>query len=161
MTKCFVLGAGASYGYSEALPRESRPPLTNEFIAKGDKLGILNDKSFSALLATLKEYTESTSKVVGGSTNLSSLDLDFEEFLTWLSNSFYALKPQTEEQFKQSNVLQRALGQSFYFVYELLRQFTLSYVPRFDNYRRLALHYHDCHYSVLTLNYDVLFELAL
>ncbi|MEM3386069.1 MAG: SIR2 family protein [Nitrososphaerales archaeon] len=90
-----------------------------------------------------------------------NLKCDIEEFLAWLANEFYKITPQTSDDFKRSQYLQKALGQSFYFIYELLRHYTLTYIPKFDNYRRLALHYHDCRYNVITLNYDTLFEAAI
>jgi len=48
------------------------------------------------------------------------------------------------------------------FTYELFRHYVLCYTPdRYDNYRRLALHFHNLKYNVITLNYDTLFEEAI
>ena len=160
MTKCFVLGAGASYGYDEVLPKELRPPMTDEFFAKGKNLHILTRQSFPTLLDSIKDYFK-TQKGIDKADDLSDLTCDVEDLLQWLSAEFSKPIPRKEEDFEIRGRLQRALGECFYFVYELLRHYSLSYVPRFDNYRRLALHYYNSKYGVITLNYDTLFETAI
>jgi hypothetical protein len=156
MMKCYILGAGASFGYDDNIPYELRPPLTCEFFIKGHQLGIFTEKSFPDLFNSVKEFLE----INGDIQDKQQLECDIEKLLDWLANEFYKTTPSSEVDFSRTNYLQRALSQTFYFIYELFRHYTLSYTPKFDNYRRLALHYHTCKYSITTLNYDILFELA-
>jgi len=156
MTRCYILGAGASHGYDESLPRESRPPLTKEFFAKGHQLHIFTRKAFPNLYDSLEEYLKTTRN------GLSDLRCDIEEFLQYLATEFYGITPTRGHDFKRCLHLQYALSQSFYFIYELFRHYVLCYTPnRDDNYRRLALHFHNLKYNVITLNYDTLFEEAI
>jgi len=60
MKKCYILGAGASYGYNETLPRELRPPLTEEFFAKGRRIHIFTREAFPNLYDSLEEYLKTT-----------------------------------------------------------------------------------------------------
>jgi len=151
--KTYILGAGASYGYDESIPIELRPPLTTEFISKGIKLGIFSEQDFPDLFLALKTYLKQE--------NLPEQNCDIEKFLQYLANYFSRIALQKPIDFKKIQSLQRALSQTFYFVYQLLRHYARSYVPKLDNYIRLALHYNNCEYRVITLNYDVLYELAL
>jgi hypothetical protein len=140
MIKCYILGAGASFGYDENIPYELRPPLTCEFFIKGHQLGIFTEKSFPDLFNSVKEFLE----IDGDIKDKQQLECDIEKLLDWLANEFYKTTPSAEVDFSRGNYLQGALSQTFYFIYELFRYYALSYTPKFDNYRRLALHYHIC-----------------
>jgi hypothetical protein len=166
MTKCYLLGAGASYGYDEYLSSDERPPLSTEFFTKGIILNIFTETGkYSRLWGSLKDYLSNIGK---NPNDISNFNVDIECFLNWLAKMNAAnlskLKDQVsmdESQFKLGYNIQCALGEIFYFVFELLRHYSLSYKARFDCYRRLALHYSESKYSVLTLNYDTLFEAAI
>jgi hypothetical protein len=151
--KTYILGAGASYGFDESLSKELRPPLTTEFFFKGTKLGIFSEQDFPDLFTTFKKYLKNE--------NLSEEMCDIEKFLQYLADNFISTKPQKPDDFKRIRQLQRALSQSFYFIYQLFRYYAFFYTPKFDSYRRLALNYNNCKYGIITLNYDILFELAL
>lgn len=150
MSKCYILGAGASHGYAD-LKNDDRPPTTREVFIKGDQLRIFSEENFPDLFSLLKEFLNN---------NLSNLECDIEVFLQKYLIEFYenvkgqAINDRVEK-------IQSGLSQCFYFIYELFRQYLIRYSPAFDNYKRLSLHYFDCNYSVITLNYDVLFEAAL
>ncbi len=155
MKKCYIFGAGASYGYDETLPRESRPPLTKEFFTKGHQLDIFTRKAFPDLYDSLEEYLKTTTS------ELSDLRCDIEEFLQYLATKFND-RSLIRTDSSRILCLQRALSQSSYFIYELFRHYMLCYTPsRYDNYRRLALHFDNLKYNVITLNYDTLFEEAI
>lgn len=156
MNKCYILGAGASFGYDDSILFELRPPLTNEFFVQGHRLGIFTEQSFPDLFVSIKEFLG----INGDIQKRQQLECDIEKLLDWLANEFYKSAPLSTVDFKRINYVQRALSQAFYFIYELFRHYSLVYTPKFDNYRRLALHYHACKYSIITLNYDILFELA-
>lgn len=160
MKKCFVLGAGASHGYDESLPEELRPPTTNDFFNKGKELKILTRQTFPTLLGKIRDYIKKQEERMN-TTNLSDLTCDVEGLLQWLATDFSKTTFITDEDFDISSSIQLALGECFYFVYELLKRYSSYYVPRFDNYRRLALHHYNSKYGVVTLNYDTLFEAAI
>jgi len=155
MTRCYILGAGASHGYDESLPTESRPPLTKEFFTKGHQLDIFTRKAFPDLYDSLEEYLKKPRN------GLSDLRCDIEEFLQYLATEFYGITPTRGHNFERCLHLQCALGESFYFIYELFRHYAIHYTPRCDNYTRLARHWHDSNYNVIILNYDILFEAAI
>jgi len=156
LKKCYLLGAGASYGYDDNLPDLGRPPLSNEFFSKGQRLGLFTEDKYPRLYQALIEYTK-----------LQKIENpDIENFLSWLATNFYKSgevihEVKTDVNFERAIFLQCALGESFYFIYDILKYYSLSYKPDFDCYRRLALHYFDKKYNIVTLNYDTLFENAI
>jgi len=156
VNKCYILGAGASFGYDDSISFELRPPLTNEFFVKGHRLGIFTEQFFPDLFLRLKEFL----KIDGDIQRQQQLYCDIEKLLDWLAKEFNKSTPSPKVDFTRVNQVQRALSQAYYFIYELFRHYSLSYTPMFDNYRRLVLHYHTCKYGIITLNYDVLLELA-
>ena len=157
MTICYILGAGASYGYNERLKKQERPPLTNEFFTKGYSIGIFIEEQYPSLSSSLNEYLKETNN------NINSVDV--ERFLAWIHEKFTQSINST---FSDTHSLrdsgrdyQKALGEAFLFIWDLLRHFTAEYNPEFDAYRRLALHFFDEKYNVITLNYDCIFETAI
>lgn len=157
MTKCYILGAGASYGYNEHLRNQERPPLTNEFFTKGYSIGIFNKEQYPHLSSSLNEY-QNELKI-----NIDSVDV--EKFLAWLHEKFTQsinLTFRDPHSLRDSSrYYQIALGEAFLFIWDLLRHFTACYNPEFDSYRRLALHFFEEKYNVITLNYDCIFETAI
>jgi hypothetical protein len=155
--KCYILGAGASFGYNTDLPWIQRPPLTTEFFIKGTALGILTEERFPKLVQGIHQYIEA--ELPDADIELSDWEQDIEAVLDWLVVRFENTDPTDDPD--AAAEAQQSLSEAFYFVFELLRYYTSNYRPRADAYRRLALHYHQEPYSVITLNYDTLFEIAL
>ena len=160
MTKCYILGAWASYDYDESTLPELRPPLTDEFFVKGMQLQLFSEERYLRLRSSLVEYLQ-INGAIPDFNNPTSLRVDIERLLSWLAEEFHRLSTSTPTNFERSNYFQGALSECFFYIYDLLRYYSLSYRPRFDSYRRLALHYSDNKYTVITLNYDVLFEAAI
>jgi len=151
MSKCYLLGAGASVGYTESKPMPLRPPRSADFFLRGRDFGLLNEEILPELCAELREY-------IGSDDPLEELppdDLreDIEEFLKYL------IERPADDPESETNP-NKAIGQCIYFLYELLRHYQILYYPN-NNYRRLALHHFDNNYDVVSLNYDTLFETAV
>ncbi len=161
MTKCYVLGAGASYGYNESLSNEMRPPLTTEFFIKGSRLGLFTEKKWPRLFVMLKEYLHDSHEE--SNVNPLMATIDIEGLLSWLATQFWQFSTSPSQDvtyFQRADRLQGALSETFYLIYDMLRFYSISYTPKFDSYRRLALHFNDDKYFVISLNYDLLFEIA-
>ena len=230
MSKCFLLGAGASYGYDENIPKIDRIPVGNQIISKGISTGILSAERYSRLFSLIeyyidqhpdaaksfekvdfedvmdwgskllstplknlaasdpqkfdnmmtqkfrdypnrkKEYLESSLK-----TYLEQNDAFFREhpdLLTEARNKRFEIdeplfRMQMAEQLDHKELklsesdIHIGIGESLYFIFELMRYYSINYKPNFDCYQRLALHHLKENYSVISLNYDVLFELAI
>ncbi len=78
MSKCYLLGAGASYDYADNLTEEQRLPLTNEFFLKGLKLGIFNKEHFPKFIKYLDLYLNKHNQPA------DEYRYDVEEYLRWL-----------------------------------------------------------------------------
>ncbi len=168
MSKCYLLGAGASYDYADNLTEEQRLPLTNEFFLKGLKLGIFNKEHFPKLIKYLDLYLKEHNQPA------DEYRCDVEDYLSWLCLKLidnhhvnFVSRPGADVQTignlvtsSNNQDVKDALSECYYYIYELIRRLCLAYIPKFDNYRRLALHYFDDYYTVVTLNYDLLFEMA-
>ena len=61
---------------------------------------------------------------------------------------------------KAAYFFQSALGESWFLMFDLFRDYSIAYRPAFDAYQRLALQHLKEDYDLISLNYDVLFELA-
>lgn len=169
MSKCIILGAGASFGYDESLTEIQKPPLTDEVFRKGYRLGILSKADYPRLYDKLVFYFKN---ILGDSSQEPTGRIDVEVFLSWLAERFEDLSQRVpspsheghEERdsiFREINSFQGAIGEAWYFLFDIIRYYSISYKPRFDAYRRLALHYFDQPYSVISLNYDTVFEFAI
>lgn len=154
MNKCYLLGAGASKGYTESKSEQLRPPGSWEVFLRGRDLGLLDKEILPDLYDSLQEYIGTDEPIED--LPPSTLKFDIEDFLSGLANK-YNKNYYSDE----SDKYHSALGQSFYFIYELFRHYQMFYSPRNDNYQRLALHYFDKPYQVISLNYDTLFETAI
>jgi hypothetical protein len=150
MKKCYILGAGASYGYDESLSKEMRPPLTNEFFIKGKQIGLFENE-FPDLHSMLLEYIELTNIEIG--------NIDIEIFLDWLISEYNrCIKDKTKRAKNES--IHRALSQTYYFIYEIIRYYSLRITPGANNYKKLVQYFNACKYGIITLNYDLFIEIT-
>jgi len=152
VNKCYLLGAGASVGHTDAVPLQLRPSKSDAFFLRGRDLGILDRDTFPDLYAALCQNFG-----VDSLENLPPNELrkDIEDFLGSIANE--SPEEVEDDDYRPHMVL----GHCVYFIYELLRFYQIHYRTNYDNYQKLALHYHDHQYSAISLNYDVLFEAAI
>jgi hypothetical protein len=165
--KCIILGAGASYGYDDSLSDIQRPPLTDDIFRNGMLLGIFSQEKYPTLYEKLKSYVAS---ILGKPWSDPIEKINVEEFMQWLANQFTSLSKSTAQEWMTSDYeraiaevrsFQAALGEMWYYLFNILKNYSMSYRPTLDNYQRLALHYYKKHYAVISLNYDIIFERAL
>ncbi len=172
MTRCILLGAGASFGYDETLQDLRRPPLTNEVLAKAYRIGIFTKNAFPNLYEkAMAHLVKQSNQAVSEPTGI----LDLEELLGGVADEFENASLAQSQLFSQPNPsreeikklserthsLQAALGEAWYLLFETLRTYSVAYVPNFDGYQRLALAYLREPYNVISLNYDTIFEMAI
>ena len=141
MSKCFLLGAGASLGYRNSYSSEqSRPPGSNEFFKKGREAHVFDDSLFPGLEETIQQY-------VAGRGDPSAQELyDIEDIMSYAAD----------------NSEEHHYGQLSYYIYSLFRYYSRIYrSDRIDNYQKLASYYRKENYTTISLNYDILFEQAL
>lgn len=140
--KCYILGAGASFGQNTQKPKTLRPPKSDEFFVKGCEYGILKKEIFPKLHKNVQRRSH----------DKGSLYFDIESFLGDLER-----RSQKNEESSQ------ALGESYFYIYELLRYCSAFYSPLLerDNYYKLSEYILREGSSVLSLNYDILLEKAI
>jgi hypothetical protein len=68
------------------------------------------------------------------------------------------VRPRGAFAWDRSTLLQSALGEFYFFAFELLRESTRLHRQGNDSYRRLCESWAETPFSVVTLNYDTLFE---
>lgn len=138
--KCFLLGAGATLGYKSTFGnRRERPPGSFEFFSRGSELNLFDEDLFPDLRSIVDRYASEND-------NRSDMEYDIEKVMT------YAIE----------NLDMKSYGQLVYYIYTLFRHYSRDYNPRgLDNYQKLAKYYRDTKYSVVSLNYDTIFEQAL
>jgi hypothetical protein len=166
--KVYLLGAGASYDYDEKLPKNQRPPLTDELFIAGVRLGILTPSRYTNLAQQLVDYLKTQGKQASFDVP-ESLKVNVETFLSWLAKGFSEQAQLGHRvaganyDFTRIQVMQNALGECRYFIYELLSSYALSYQHDGNCYHRLALSIksNEDRCAIVTLNYDILLELAL
>lgn len=160
MSKCFILGAGASYGYDETIPENDRPPLGNQVIGRAIKLGILSEDTYPSLFKTLELYKSSN-----GLGDNEIVNSDIELVLEWAANQDKSPADELREldptNQKNRTIIHRGIGEAWYMMFELFRHYSLKYRQNFDAYQRLALYHLRENYSVISLNYDTIFEKAV
>ncbi|MFC6904363.1 hypothetical protein [Halalkalicoccus tibetensis] len=152
MSQCFLLGAGASAGCKNS--NSATPPMGDWLFADGWKSGLLKKDEFTELL-------EEVEKEVGSRRGIGDSRLNSEVFLENLDQNF---RQEVENgNNRESNRLQKALSESYYYFYELFRQYVSQYTPGDDNYTSLATHIleSDQEARVISLNYDTMFEKAI
>ena len=155
--KCIILGAGASAGYDDAFSPQDRVPTTNEFFSKGIKLGIFSEDQYPNLYSTLKAYLsiENSQKLTSSNTSIN-----VELFLESLAMEF----EKASEEIRSGNLntkikkFQTAIGESYYYIFELLRYYSIRNQPKLNNYSRLAAYAFLNDYSIISLNYDTILE---
>lgn len=137
MSKCFLLGAGASYGYSDAKEGVLSPPMGGELFSRGEQLGLLNHGKFPNLDRVYSNYVDKY-----GRDNLDVEDVMIKSF---------------------SDDSRWPAGELMYYIYELFRFYALDYdhFIHTDNYQKLAELFYTEEYDVISINYDTLFEQAL
>ena len=59
-----------------------------------------------------------------------------------------------------ANKFQVALGESWYLMFEVFKKYSFAYRSNYDAFQRLALSHMKESYNLISLNYDVIFELA-
>jgi hypothetical protein len=154
MVKSYLLGAGASMGYSDSQPDALCPPSSWNFFLRGRNFDLIDQNTLPDLYSKLQEYI-GTDKPIQ-EVPPTDLQFDIEDFLESLVQDF-----RSDINNEKGDEAHSALGQCFYFIYELLRHYQKLYGSGYDNYLRLALHYHDEPYSVVSLNYDTLYDTAV
>jgi hypothetical protein len=153
-----VLGAGASTGFDSLRPAWEKPPTTGRLLDRGRSLGILDEPLYEDLIKGLREYAR-----VRGLTPETEKGADVEEFLGWVAQEFEKESeagPPWKRQARPFDA-QAALGQSIYYIYEVLRGSIGTYEPRADAYSRLARSFRRDPFNVVSLNYDTLFDIAV
>ena len=196
MTKCIIIGAGASYGYDSSLLDEEKPPLGKDLLSRSVEIGALTEWKYPMIFSTLNDYANKFCK-----DNERYSDIDIETYLEYLVNelqqinsildsslsipsaveieniilefrkdfvgTFNKIKDEiqklSEPNFKLRKIasnLQAALGESWYLMFEVFKKYSMDYRPNYDAYQRLALSHMKESYNLISLNYDVIFELA-
>lgn len=142
MERCFLLGAGASLGYRNNYnKRRNRPPSSQEFFERGKELNILDENLFPGIVNIIEKYAEDQGE------KSDDWKHDIEQVMTYSLNM---------------NGERSHYGQLTYFIYALFQYYSNIYNPKgFDNYQKLAKHYRESPYCVISLNYDTIFEQAL
>ncbi|WP_157972298.1 hypothetical protein [Saliphagus sp. LR7] len=204
MSKCYLLGAGASYGSRDSIPEGQRPPMGEYLFVDGWDSGLLRKEHFNPLFREVKRYAGIDGQVIDeGELEFNSeiflKELDEEFSLLQIASQYQSLDDLDEsEEVKQlqehlrnrpeieddgiyerlendsfpeevksdyiSNLIQlkeMALSLSYYYFYEIFRQYSKEYYPKRDNYTNLANHVHTTNSTVLSLNYDIMFEKAI
>jgi hypothetical protein len=136
-------------GYTES--DEIRPPGSTEFLIKGRDLGILDEDVLPDLCQKIRDRNDGDKPISEMSDE--DLDVDIEDFLIELEESY--------DKIDWNSVAGRALGQSIFFIYELLRRYSVVGDMNDNYYRDLARIRRKTPYEVISLNYDTLFERAL
>ena len=85
---------------------------------------------------------------------------DFPESWKSIAGEYDASTDPVSKERTFANTLQMSLGESWYMTFELFKHYSISYRPNYDAYQRLALYHFKEKYSLISLNYDVIFELA-
>jgi hypothetical protein len=165
MSQCFLLGAGASYGYDDSLKNLQKPPLTDDLFVAANSLGLFPEDRYSEVYDGIRDYLKNKQP---SASQEPIQKMNVEDVMKWLAEQFGALTstllpgPELDEDsLKKSIKYQTAIGKMFFLLFDLMRHYSMNYNPNFDNYLRLALHSSNKYYSVISLNYDVIFENAL
>jgi len=166
MSKCIILGAGASLGYDESLKGVDKPPKTNSLFKNGYLLRLFTQEKYPRLYENLKSYQ----KTKYGLTSENLLqEFDVEAFLGWIGDRFeYLLAKLLADPFNfpiherdELNSYQTALGESWFYLFEIMGFYSRAYKHNSNSYAKLAKYCLNENYSVISLNYDVLFEQAI
>lgn len=151
---CYLMGAGASYGYNEEIPPEDRPPLAKGILSDVKRMGLLDNDDFEPVFEQIKKIPcVQISSELNGEEN--ELKYDFERIQKKLNHRLETEGP-PEEMLRQT-----ALSSSYYLVYEVLRRHSLNYQPKGCCYQEMLASLEDTSASFLSMNYDTLLESAM
>lgn len=173
--KVCLVGAGASYGYGtrdeNSLSDVFCPPISDGIFIRGIRLGILSEDEFPFLYKSLQIRLDTEEKLE--ELNENRLKIDIEEFLVWVIESSgggvnpdvvnYPPEMRPSNFSRESYVLGMSIGEIYRFIYDFFRLFSLLYSPQLfvDNYRDLVKSTKSDEICYISLNYDVLLEMAL
>jgi hypothetical protein len=106
-------------------------------------LGIFSQEEYPTLYEKLKFYV---TKVLRKPWNEPIEKINVEEFMQWLANQLTDYSEYGEQEWmtriKEARAFQTALGEMWYYLYNILKQYSILYRPTLDNYQKLALHYY-------------------
>lgn len=196
MTKCIIIGAGASYGYDSSLLDEEKPPLGKDLLSRSVEIGALTEWKYPMLFSTLNDYTNKLCKdekrysdidietyleyivnklqLINGILDskistptsdemekiISEFQRDFEGTFNKIKDEIQKISDPNYNLRKIASNLQAAMGESWYIMFEVFKKYSMDYRPNYDAYQRLALSHIKENYNLISLNYDVVFELA-
>ena len=83
MSKCIIIGAGASFGYDETIPNEERAPKGIDLLSKALEDGLLTRYKYPNFVDLLEQYADSL-----GKDTKTYTDIDVEEFLEKIAVAF-------------------------------------------------------------------------
>jgi hypothetical protein len=90
----------------------------------------------------------------------SALEKDFQGTWQKIKNEIQNDNDSSSKIRRIASKYQSALGESWYLMFEVFKKYSFSYRPNHDAYQRLALSHMNESYNLISLNYDVIFELA-
>lgn len=93
-------------------------------------------------------------------TEKSSIERLFFNSLSIIRNDTQKSENQISDFDRLIKRLKKALGELSYLIFEVLKKYSVAYRPHYDAYQRLALSHYKENYSLISLNYDVIFEAA-
>ena len=120
-----------------------------EFIA--DKLKEINDTIDADFPTPSQEILEKL---------IDQFQQDFEGTFNKIKEEFQKNRGPKWKLIPIASQLQSALGESWYLTFEVFKKYSFLYRPNHDAYQRLALSHMNESYNLISLNYDVIFELA-
>jgi hypothetical protein len=163
--RCVILGAGASWGFDDAIPDFERPPLTDRLLVGSSGRALLNQGRYADLRLTYHRYC------MNSNLDPDSDKVDAEGFAGELGDRidrYFAGDPRrlSRSEDADAQIAMRALGEFWFYLFELFQIDARRYAERRaeepeDNYRLLARSFRDRPFSVITLNYDDLLEEAI
>ncbi|WP_423746620.1 hypothetical protein V5735_19015 [Haladaptatus sp. SPP-AMP-3] len=175
MATCYIFGAGASYGYNSDVEEKDCPPLTEQFLVKAREQNVLTEDNFPSLREGVVKYLNEKENLNAETfEQLSEADLkiDIEKFLGWsfsrrdeFSDRFDRLVSERilegrDELEEELFLFDSVIGETYFFIYELLRRYPSSDKIIRNNYRKLLRKTRNEDAYFISLNYDVLLECA-
>jgi|AntRauTorckE6833_2_1112554.scaffolds.fasta_scaffold19152_2 hypothetical protein len=157
--KCYLIGAGASYGHNDQLSDSERPPTTEELFVDSWEKGILDREEFEPLLNKIVSHLGISREVVDHTPG--ELKYDVEKLLKELQEEMNENVNKSIGISESETQPQIAISLCYYLLYELFRHYTKSFTSTESYYTALANHFNEIPYSVISLNYDMLLEKAI
>jgi hypothetical protein len=119
-------------------------------------LGLLSSDYYPRLCDRLKYYIENVKTTAYDE---RTIELDAEEFIDWAYH--IADRPvitTDSSSFSNRLLYAGAIGEAWYFVWDIVRHFSVAHNPHSNNYQRIIESFPDNPFTVITTNYDTLFE---